>query len=65
MAQSASRAAARARPAKDRSTLYEEITNKIIAGPGGWAPALGAAVGFIGRARTARDAEEWCHRSGI
>lgn len=31
MAQSGSRAAARARPAKDRSTLYEEITNKIIA----------------------------------
>jgi antirestriction protein ArdC len=31
MAQSASRAAARARPTKDRSTLYEEITNKIIA----------------------------------
>jgi antirestriction protein ArdC len=31
MAQSASRPAARAHPAKDRSTLYEEITNKIIA----------------------------------
>jgi antirestriction protein ArdC len=31
MAQSPSRAAARARPPKDRSTLYEEITNKIIA----------------------------------
>jgi antirestriction protein ArdC len=31
MAQSASRAAARARPARDRSTVYEEITNKIIA----------------------------------
>ncbi|HEY7552480.1 MAG TPA: zincin-like metallopeptidase domain-containing protein [Hyphomicrobiaceae bacterium] len=30
MAQSASRAAARARPARDRSTVYEEITNKII-----------------------------------
>jgi antirestriction protein ArdC len=31
MAQSASRPAARAQPAKDRSTLYEEITDKIIA----------------------------------
>jgi antirestriction protein ArdC len=31
MAQSASRAPARARPANDRSTLYEEITNKILA----------------------------------
>ena len=31
MAQFASRAAARARPAKDRSSLYEEITSKIIA----------------------------------
>ena len=31
MAQSLSRATARARPAKDRSSLYEEITNKIIA----------------------------------
>jgi antirestriction protein ArdC len=31
MAQSASRPAARAQPAKDRSTLYEEITNKILA----------------------------------
>jgi antirestriction protein ArdC len=31
MAQSASRPAARAHPAKDRSTLYEEITNRIIA----------------------------------
>jgi antirestriction protein ArdC len=31
MAQSASSAAARARPARDRSTVYEEITNKIIA----------------------------------
>ena len=31
MAQSASRGAARARPARDRSTLYEEITNRIIA----------------------------------
>ena len=30
MAQSASRAAARARPTKDRSTLYEQITSKII-----------------------------------
>ena len=31
MAQSVSRVAARARPAKDRNTVYEEITNKIIA----------------------------------
>jgi antirestriction protein ArdC len=31
MAESASRAAARARPPKDRSTLYEEITCKIMA----------------------------------
>ena len=31
MVQSVSRVAARARPARDRSTLYEEITNKIIA----------------------------------
>jgi antirestriction protein ArdC len=31
MAQSASRVAARARPANDRATLYEEITNKILA----------------------------------
>jgi antirestriction protein ArdC len=31
MAQSGSRAPARARPAKDRTTLYEEITSKIIA----------------------------------
>jgi antirestriction protein ArdC len=31
MAQSVSRPAARAHPANDRSTLYEEITNKIIA----------------------------------
>jgi antirestriction protein ArdC len=31
MAHSLSRATTRARPAKDRSTLYEEITNKIIA----------------------------------
>jgi antirestriction protein ArdC len=31
VAQSASRPAACAHPAKDRSTLYEEITNKIIA----------------------------------
>ena len=31
MAQSASRATARARPARDRTTLYEEITSKIIA----------------------------------
>ena len=31
MAQSASRVAARARPARDRSTIYEEITNNIIA----------------------------------
>jgi antirestriction protein ArdC len=31
MAQSASRPAARAQPVRDRSTLYEEITNKIIA----------------------------------
>jgi antirestriction protein ArdC len=30
MAQSASRAATRARPARDRSTVYEEITNRII-----------------------------------
>jgi antirestriction factor ArdC-like protein len=31
MAQSASRPAARARPTRDRSTLYEEITTRIIA----------------------------------
>ena len=31
MAQSSSRVPARARPAKDRTTLYEEITSKIIA----------------------------------
>ena len=31
MAQSVSRPAARAHPANDRSTLYEEITNTIIA----------------------------------
>jgi antirestriction protein ArdC len=31
MAQSLSRATARARPARDRNTLYEEIANKIIA----------------------------------
>ena len=53
-----SRHALRARAGESRASLYDEITNQIIAELGGRPRALGSALGHGGGESAARHAEE-------